>query len=194
MARPLPKPRRFPKTRRFIRTLFFAGLCVLLVLAWLRISGPERKERRTVSAAGERVHVADGDTLRIGARTIRIAGIDAVELKQFCREKDGAVWSCGTRARDAMQALVDKGGLTCTTREQDKYRRDVATCSVEGVEDLGAALVSQGWAVNEADRESGAYLIEEAQAKREGRGIWRGDFQTPSIWRDAHAYQPRPAH
>ncbi len=193
MARPVSKSRRLPRTRRFVRALFFAGLCLLLVFAWLRVSGPERGERRTVSAAGERVHVADGDTLRIGARTIRIAGIDAVELKQFCREKDGAVWSCGTRARDAMQALVDKGGLTCTTREKDKYRRDVATCRVKDVDDLGAALVSQGWAVNEADRGSGAYLIEEAQAKREGRGIWRGDFQMPRIWRDAHAYQPKSA-
>lgn len=173
--------------------LFFAGLCLLLVLAWLRFVGLEREERRTVSADGERVHVADGDTLRIGARTIRIEGIDAVELKQFCREKDGTVWSCGTRARDAMQALVDKGGLSCTTRAQDQYRRDVATCSVTGVDDLGAALVRAGWAVSGDDR-NGVYLIEEAEAKRESRGIWRGDFQTPRIWRDAHAYQPKEAN
>jgi endonuclease YncB( thermonuclease family) len=173
--------------------IFFAGLFLLLVLAWLRFVALDREERRTFSADGERVLVADGDTLRVGKRTIRLEGIDAVELKQFCREKDGSVWSCGMRARDAMQALVDKGGLFCTTSGHDRYKRDVARCSVNGVDDLGAVLVDQGWAINEADRDGG-YAIEEARAKREARGIWRGEFQQPRIWRDSHAYQPKPVN
>lgn len=186
-------PRSFPRTRRVLRLLFFAILLLLLALAWLRFVARDREERRTLTADGERVHVADGDTLRIGTRTIRLEGIDAVELKQFCREKDGTAWSCGMGARDALAALVQKGGLACVTRAHDQYRRDVATCRVNGVADIGAALVRQGWAISETERSGGAYLIEEAEARREGRGIWRGDFQDPRVWRDAHGWQPRPA-
>lgn len=173
--------------------LFFTGLFLLLVLAWLRFVAVDQEAKRTVSADGERVYVADGDTLRVGKRTIRLEGMDAVELKQFCREKDGSVWSCGTLARDALQALVNHEGLVCRTSAHDKYARDVARCSVNGVDDIGAIMVEQGWAINEADRDGG-YALEEARAKREARGIWRGEFQEPRIWRDTHSHQPKQAN
>lgn len=177
--------------RRLLRQLMFAGLLLLLVVLWLRFAAHDRVERGTLTADGARVHVADGDTLRIGARTIRIQGIDAVELKQFCRDKDGTAWSCGMGARDALTALVGKGNLSCTTQAQDQYRRDIANCRVDGIADIGASLVRQGWAISEAKRSGDPYLAEEAEAKREGRGIWRGDFQNPQIWRDAHAWHPK---
>ena len=39
--------------------------------------------------------VIDGDTLRIGATTIRLYGIDAPEKRQTCRSANGTVWHCG---------------------------------------------------------------------------------------------------
>ena len=48
----------------------------------------------------------DGDTLVIGARTIRFYGIDAPEAKQRCRSADGSPWRCGMAATVMLESLV----------------------------------------------------------------------------------------
>jgi endonuclease YncB( thermonuclease family) len=162
------------------------GLAVVAVLAaWLR--GPPEVLR---DGAGTPVYVIDGDSLRIGARTVRLQGIDAVELHQLCQAADGAQWSCGLSARDALRALVGGGDLACSPRATDDYGRDVASCAVASAQDLSAELVAQGWAVSGDGRSNGDYLIEEARARSSHLGIWRGTFQRPADWRAAN---PRPA-
>lgn len=43
----------------------------------------------------------------------------------------------------------------------------------------------EGGAVRYARYAGQAYLIEELDARRAKRGIWRGDFDTPEDWRRA---------
>ncbi|MCW2395416.1 MULTISPECIES: thermonuclease family protein [unclassified Sphingobium] len=151
------------------------------MLALLR-APPERIE----AADGARVHVMDGDSLRIGPRIVRIADIDAVELNQRCQDAAGQPWDCGTQARDALLALVRGGGLTCESRTTDQYGRAVATCATPRIADVGATMVAEGWAISDLGRGSGAYRQEEEAARSARRGIWRGTFETPSVWRAAH--------
>ena len=42
--------------------------------------------------------VVDGDTLVMDGKRIRLAGIDAPELRQVCQRKDRD-WPCGTEAK-----------------------------------------------------------------------------------------------
>ena len=168
--------------RRVGGLLLLAGL--LLLLAWLRTE-PEQ----LIDAGGARVHVMDGDSLRIGERVVRIEGIDAVELRQLCADGDGGEWSCGLEARSALEAMVAKGGLVCASSEQDRYRRAVARCRTMAVRDIGSALVAQGWAVSGDGRGDGRYLVQQVAAQAGARGIWRGTFQRRADWRAGHARQ-----
>lgn len=172
--------------RRWLRQ--FAVLAILflimMVIAELR-APPER-----LTADGVRIQVIDGDSLRIGARTVRLQGIDAIELHQPCHAPDGTEWRCGIEARAALAAMTGKGELVCEPRATDSFGRAISACSARGVEDLSAALVAQGWAVSGDGEREGAYAAEQRAAQARRRGIWRGSFDRPAQWRAAH---PRSA-
>ncbi|HWJ71187.1 MAG TPA: thermonuclease family protein [Sphingobium sp.] len=169
--------------RRWLRRLgALLLLAVLLAIAGL-MRGPED---RLTDAGGARVYVQDGDSLRIANRAIRIEGMDAVELHQLCRARDGAQWPCGIEARDALTALVARGQLVCTARASDRFGRALARCSVAGERDIAANMVAQGWAVSGDGRAAGRYRAEQEAARQAQRGIWRGSFERPGAWRAAH--------
>lgn len=153
---------------------------LFVALAWLNPSG------YLLTADGERVHVIDGDSMRMGGRVIRLADMDAVELHQTCLDADGQRWNCGNDARDALEQLVAAGGLECRSRTSDRYGRAIAECSVDGVQDLAAAMVSLGWAVSGDVRRAGIYASEQKRARDARLGIWRGTFEHPPAWRKAN--------
>lgn len=171
---------------RWLRQLAVLALLflVMAVIAELR-APPER-----LTADGVTIQVIDGDSLRIGERTVRLQGADAVEYHQPCRTPEGGQWHCGIEARKALVALVGKGDLVCEPHATDNFGRAVSTCSVKGVEDLAAALVAQGWAVSGDGEREGSFLTEQQAAQAARRGIWRGSFDRPAEWRAAH---PRSA-
>ena len=55
-----------------------------------------------------------------------------------------------------MKELVHSQSVVCDDRGQDCYERLVAVCSVGDV-DLGAAMVTGGWALDYARYSKGAY-------------------------------------
>ena len=137
---------------------------------------------------GGTAYVVDGDTLALNGEHIRIEGIDAPELHQDCARANGRLWPCGEVAREAMADLVAGGEVTCSSSARDDYDRPLAHCRVGG-RDLGAQMVAKGYAI--AFR-SGEYRGEEAEAKREKRGIWDGSFQRPVEFRAEHPRTDRP--
>lgn len=161
-------------------------LILLVLLVWAGL-GRREGEGRLVDAQGRRVFVADGDTLRIGEETIRLAGLDAVERAQFCFDAQGVSWSCGQTASAALSEIVAKGDLRCTTIERDHYGRTVARCTVAENVDVGAELVTAGLAV----ADGGHYAAQQAKALTGKRGIWAGRFEVPRLWRDRHHVEPK---
>lgn len=121
--------------------------------------------------------VIDGDTLAAAGERLRIEGIDAPELGQICESKDGAPYACGVEARRLLAALVANGGWECSGTRRDRHDRLLVVCK-RGLDDLGEALVTQGYAVAE-----GRYLVAEAKARAAGEGIWTGRFERPADWR-----------
>ncbi len=171
------------------RLLRWSGvvLLILLLAAGWAMLGRRGEEGRLIDAAGRRVFVADGDTLRVGTETIRLAGLDAVERAQFCRDAQGINWSCGQTALSALEGVVAKGRLRCATIERDRYGRTVARCTVAQGEDVGAAMVAAGWAVADGSR----YAASQKAAHDGRRGIWAGKFDVPRVWRDRHHVEPK---
>lgn len=87
----------------------------------------------------------DGDTLSIGRSAIRLAGIDAEEFYE----------PNGPRATAALAQLIAGRIVTCRP-SGTSYHRTVAQCFVEG-QDLGAALVAAGAALDCAHYSNGRY-------------------------------------
>ena len=61
------------------------------------------------------------------------------------------------------------------------YERLLAVCYVGG-DSINERLVTEGWALDYR-KYSSDYLQAEADAKRAGAGIWRGEFTPPWEWR-----------
>lgn len=125
-------------------------------------------------------HVADGDTLRVGAKRVRLSGVDAPELSQRCGG-DGRKVACGAMAAEWLRRRVEGRPITCHVVETDRYGRSVAICRVGGG-DVGAAIVEAGWATAYR-RYSMAYVGQEARARAARRGIWAFGFEPPADYR-----------
>jgi endonuclease YncB( thermonuclease family) len=134
------------------------------------------------AALAQTARVVDGDTLELstGLR-VRLWGIDAVEGDQIC-QRNGRPRQCGDDATAALEALVDGQQISCTDRDVDRYGRTVATCTVSG-QDIGAAVVRSGWALDYERYSAGAYAADSSRPKQHQRGLWSGSFVPPWEWR-----------
>lgn len=168
--RPVPLPRFWePKESPWRRTLrrmgrrlgrAFLSLLVLLALVALAYAyGRATRPPIMVEQVGDpftrcghgrgRNCVIDGDTFKIGARTIRVAGIDAPELDGQCPAET-------TQAETATRALHDwlnRGPFTLTSDPRaptDKYGRElmiVTRGAADGGEErLADYMIRQGGA------------------------------------------------
>ncbi|MCG6122272.1 MAG: thermonuclease family protein [Microvirga sp.] len=162
------------RSARFGRTFILLPALIILGI-WLGERDWSFLPKETVAGLAQ---VIDGDSLRIGDVEIRIADIDAPELRQFCRY-DGIDRRCGVESRLTLERLVEGFETRCVVLEGDRYGRSVSRCEADGL-DLGAAMVSAGQAVA-----FGAYEAEEARARDDRLGLWAGEFERPADWRRA---------
>ena len=167
-----------------LRSLGFWLLLAALIVLALRLERAPLATEEIKAASGESVHVIDGDSLRIGGREIRIAGIDAPEYRQTCFDAAGREWPCGKEARAALEGLVKQGGLSCSKAAEDRYGRGLARCKGKSG-DIGTQLARGGWALDAKDKRFPAPAEAMAEAKAARRGIWRGRHQHPAEWRKA---------
>ncbi len=132
-----------------LRFILFLVLAPLAAKAQPPIDGP-------VAAEVERV--VDGDTVRVAARiwvghtvsvAVRIAGVDAPELY---RPRCDAERDAARRAKSFVEAMLGDGGVTLHEIAPDKYGgRVVARIETTSGDDVGAALLAEGLAIEEGD-------------------------------------------
>jgi micrococcal nuclease len=124
--------------------------------------------------AGVVSHVSDGDSLWVRPADgppvrVRLLGIDAPERCQ----------AHGREAREALAGRVLHQRVTVRARATDDYERTLARVDLHG-EDVGAWMVSQGWAWSQRWRgRATVYAAQEEAARRERRGLWRQDEPVP---------------
>lgn len=152
-----------------------AGPVALLLVA--AVSHPVAAGAQVISGTASAV---DGDSLVVDGQKVRLFGIDAPEYTQTCK-RAGEPWDCGRAAKEQLSALVTGVIVECRRVSVDSYGRAVSTCSA-GHEDLNRTMVEQGWAL--AYREfSTDYVGAEQLARRNGLGIWTGEFEAPADYR-----------
>ena len=141
---------------------------------------------------GAKIVSVDGDTIRAAnGAEYRLFGIDSPELAQTCTEANGKTWLCGRAAKAKLTTLMKGGNVNCESRATDRFGRIVAVCSAGGVPDLGEAMVRDGYAIDLGGAAGKPYRNAEAEAQTAKRGIWRGNFQRPSDWRQANPQSER---
>jgi len=130
--------------------------------------------------------VRDGGTVQVAGVTYRLDGIDAPELDQMCIDEHADAWACGVEARDQLANLIGGRQVRCedlglgTTYK----KRHIGICTVEGESaSLNQLLVRQGLALNFEPYARGRFREDEAAAKDNRRGLWKGCFVAPQEFR-----------
>ena len=168
-------PPRLPRSlwRSLMDAAIFIAAAVLILI------GVHIFNQATVMPGG--VDVIDGDSFRRGKDEI------APEYRQICRDEKGRDWNCGREAARTLRGLVSGLSVGCTGLGADRYGRLLARCTVGDLE-LNSEMVRLGWAVAYTRHGSPGmlYLSEEAEARHDKRGIWRGTFDLPEDWRAIH--------
>lgn len=147
---------------------FFTGFWQGLRIEWRQYRGQPR--------------VIDGDTIEVHGERIRLFGIDTPETGQPWWDKDGEQQDAGRLSMEALSALVKGRRLSVRVLREDQYRRSVAIVKVDR-RDIGRLLVSRGWAF--ASPGSDRYRRTQASAKRQKKGLWRGELEMPWEYRAA---------
>lgn len=128
-----------------------------------------------------RGHAVSGDTIRIGGRYIRLAGIEAPEISQVCRDSRNRAWRCGQRARSALRRLMRRVHVVCRDVSRADAGRFQATCVV-GNKNLAQEMVSNGYAFAQGMIFK-TYADAETKARAEKAGVWQGKAQRPAEFR-----------
>jgi endonuclease YncB( thermonuclease family) len=171
---------RLAESSAFVQSLGMKSLALLVVALPLTFASTA-----SAQALSGQADVVDGDTLAIRGEKarIRLYGVDTPEGQQTCEDASGKRYLCGSRAAEALSALIGRNGrVTCQEEDRDRYGRIVAVCQANGRE-INAELIRQGWALEYKDYSDGRYSDEEAEARKAKRGLWTGKFVEPWDWR-----------
>lgn len=116
---------------------------------------------------------ADGVTFRPehGVRT-RLAGIETVARNAICSDAASQPFACGLHARVELNNLMRQREFECSPVAPWNGIYVEAECHAGSI-DLGREMVAAGLA---RSIPGGWFDAIEAQAKREGRGLWNGDW------------------
>ena len=130
--------------------------------------------------------VKDGGTLQLDGLTWRLDGIDAPEFDQICIDEHADPWTCGVEARDQLAKLIGDRQVRCGDLGLDPAykKRHLGTCSVEGeATSLNQILVRQGFALNFDPAGKASFKEDEAAARDNRQGLWKGCFVAPQEFR-----------
>ena len=128
----------------------------------------------------------DGGTIDVGGVTYRLSGIDAPAADQLCIDDHADSWACGADARDQLTKLIADRDVHCEDLGPDAiYKKwHVGICTAQGEKaSLNQLLVRGGFAMNLATTGESRFGQDEADAKRDRRGLWKGCFIAPHEFR-----------
>ena len=152
----IERARRRKRNRRWFNVLL--ALVLLIVGASMDASlippwGPLARQPELVGATFARCNagthdyacVADGDSIRLGERRVRLVGIDAPEIG---KAKCAAERALGERAADRLVVLLNQGRFDMIAHRfdtTDKFGRELMLAR-RGDVDLGRQMIDEGLA------------------------------------------------
>ncbi len=135
--------------------------------------------------------VYDGDTLRLGDVSVRLAGVDAPERRQTCVSPEALPWQCGEDARQHLISLTRGATVMCKPIDAvaaDAFGPPAAQCFATiagGAEfDVGRRMVEDGYAATFPDAGGPDYYDTFQTAEAQRKGIFSNCTLAPSEWRN----------
>jgi len=136
--------------------------------------------------------VRDAGTIDVGGVTYRLGNIDAPAPDQLCIDDHADSWACGTEARDQLVGLIGGRDVRCEDLGPDttytKWHLGICTAGDDATS-LNQLLIRQGFALNQgfavnlATAAPVKFGEDEADAKNNRRGLWKGCFIAPQEFR-----------
>ena len=130
--------------------------------------------------------VRDGSTLQLGSVTYRLDGIDVPPVDQLCIDEHAESWTCGIEARDQLAKLIGDSKVRCDDLGVDPTTKKLhlGVCKIEGdTTSLSQLLVGKGFALNVEASATGRFKTDEARAREDRQGLWKGCFVAPEEFR-----------
>ncbi|ANW05638.1 nuclease [Bradyrhizobium icense] len=155
---------------------------ILLIAALLSMLLP------TSQSSAATAIVRDGNTLQLGNVIYRLDGIDVPSIDQLCIDEHADSWTCGIEARDQLTKLIGGKQVRCDDLGADPTykKRRIGVCKIEGeTTSLSQLLVQKGFALNIEASASGRFKPDEARAREDRHGLWKGCFAAPREFRAA---------
>jgi len=157
-------------------------ICITAVLIFLSANlGPAARAAPALVDPVGAVEVVDGDTLTVDGQQVRLYGIDAPEIGQFCATKHLKPFDCGWVAARSLRLFLGGAEIRCKARDLLPDGTILAKCFA-GRNDLSAQMVVVGWAL--AHPVTGAdYRRGELAARATREGLFKGKLVPPWEWR-----------
>jgi endonuclease YncB( thermonuclease family) len=149
-------------------------LIVFLALVWAA----------TASAAD--MVVKDAGTIQLAGTTFRLDGVDAPAIDQICLNEFADAYACGADAREQLVKLIGDHAMRCDDLGPDKSfgKWHDGVCTVEGASvSLNQQIVQKGFALAAASSAKGNFKDDQAAAKKDLQGLWKGCFVAGSDFR-----------
>lgn len=140
-------------------------LAPLLVIIVVSLWPPSGRAADLISYAS----VREDGSLLVRGRTVRLAGIYIPPTERICRTFISPV-RCGPRAVLQLDFRIGSRFVHCERQGRNTDGSISATCRVNG-EDLGAWLISQGWALATPDAPFEYHALERIARSRQ-IGVW----------------------
>ena len=126
--------------------------------------------------------VIDGEHWKFVERTSDYGASTRPRAASYAVARIAPNTRCGAQAANDLDAYIARRPVNCVPLSLDRYGRTVATCSVDGA-DLGEWLVRNGLALDWLQYSKGRYSGAQRDAERAGRGIWKGSYVEPWLYR-----------
>lgn len=126
-------------------------------------------------ADNERVGIAraiDGDTIAIDSESIRFRNIDAPEITQTCKLRDGRMLRAGRAARKVLQRLISGRVIRCVLVGRDRYQRHIGYCISDDGVYIEKEILAAGFAVLRAGVDAPDLARASRLAERDRRGMF----------------------
>jgi endonuclease YncB( thermonuclease family) len=135
------------------------------------------------------VVVKDAGTIQLAGTTFRLDGVDAPAFDQVCLNEFADAYACGADAREQLAKLIGDHAVHCDDLGPDKSfgKWHDGVCTVEGAAtSLNQQLVQKGLALAATSSNKASYKDDEAAAKKELQGLWKGCFVSGSAFRQGN--------
>jgi len=108
------------------------------------------------------------------------------------RGENSSQYRCGAQAANDLDAFIARRPVSCSPVSFGPYGRTIAICSAGGT-DLGEWLVRKGLALDWPQYSKGRYDGAQRDAEHAGRGIWKGSYVEPWLYRACIRASGRPS-